>query len=257
MKILVCVKQVPDMESKFKIDSSAKWYDQSDLVYKINEYDEYAAEEAVRLKEKVSGSELTVLSIGPERVKDAIRKVLAMGANKGIHIMDNDEYLKDPFQKASAIAEYAKGENFDIIFTGLQSQDRGSAQMAPLIAGILNYSFISTIVEFEYKDGYIEVARELEGGLRAKAKVKLPAVVACQLGLNTPRYPTLPNIMKAKRKELKTINIEDLLKVEPLIETEKIYFPERKSGGIVLEGKTDEMAEKLIKILKEKTQVVK
>ncbi len=257
MKILVCVKQVPDMESKFKIDSSAKWYDQSDLVYKINEYDEYAAEEAVRLKEKVSGSELTVLSIGPERVKDAIRKVLAMGADKGIHIMDNDEYLKDPFQKASAIAEYAKGENFDIIFTGLQSQDRGSAQMAPLIAGILNYSFISTIVEFEYKDGYIEVARELEGGLRAKAKVKLPAVVACQLGLNTPRYPTLPNIMKAKRKELKTINIEDLLKVEPLIETEKIYFPERKSGGIVLEGKTDEMAEKLIKILKEKTQVVK
>ncbi len=257
MKILVCVKQVPDMESKFKIDSSSKWYDQSDLVYKINEYDEYAAEEAVRLKEKVSGSELTVLSIGPERVKDVIRKVLAMGADKGIHILDNEEHLKDPFQKASAVAEYAKSENFDIIFTGLQSQDRGSAQLAPLLAGMLNYSFVSTVVAFENKDGYVEVARELEGGLRAKVKVKLPAVVACQLGLNTPRYPTLPNIMKAKRKELKTVNIDELLKAEPLVETGKVYFPERKAGGIVLEGKADEMADELIKILKEKTQVVK
>ncbi len=245
------------MESKFKIDPSSKWYDQSDLVYKINEYDEYAAEEAVRLKEKVPGSELVVLSIGPERVKDVIRKVLAMGADRGVHILDNEEHLRDPYQKASVIAEYAKNENFDIIFTGLQSQDRGSAQVAPLLAGLLNYAFVSTIVAFEYKDGYIEVERELEGGLRAKVKVKLPAVVACQLGLNTPRYPTLPNIMKAKRKKLDTIDIKELLKVEPLVETEKLYLPERKAGGIVLEGEPDKMAEELIKILKEKTQVIK
>ena len=257
MNILVCVKQVPDMESKFKIDSSSKWYDQSDLVYKINEYDEYAAEEAVRLKEKISDAQLTVLSIGPERVKDVIRKVLAMGADRGVHILDNEEYLKDPFQKASIIAEYAKSENFDIIFTGLQSQDRGSAQIAPLLAGILDYAFVSTIVSFEYNDGYAALERELEGGLRAKLRVKLPAVLACQLGLNTPRYPTLPNIMKAKRKELKIVNVGELLKVEPLIETEKVYFPERKAGGIVLEGKADEMADELINILKEKTQVVK
>ncbi len=257
MKILVCVKQVPDMESKFKIDSSSKWYDQSDLVYKINEYDEYAAEEAVRLKEKISDAQLTVLSIGPERVKDVIRKVLAMGADRGVHILDNEEYLKDPFQKASIIAEYAKSENFDVIFTGLQSQDRGSAQVAPLLAGMLDYAFVSTIVSFEYNEGYAALERELEGGLRAKVKAKLPVVLACQLGLNTPRYPTLPNIMKAKRKELKTVNVDELLKVEPLVETEKVYFPERKAGGIVLEGKADEMADELIKILKDKTQVVK
>ncbi len=257
MKILVCVKQVPDMESKFKIDSSSKWYDQSDLVYKINEYDEYAAEEAVRLKEKISDAQLTVLSIGPERVKDVIRKVLAMGADRGVHILDNEEYLKDPFQKASIIAEYAKSENFDVIFTGLQSQDRGSAQVAPLLAGMLDYAFVSTIVSFEYNEGYAALERELEGGLRAKVKAKLPVVLACQLGLNTPRYPTLPNIMKAKRKELKTVNVDELLKVEPLVETEKVYFPERKAGGIVLEGKSDEMADELIKILKDKTQVVK
>ncbi len=257
MKILVCVKQVPDMESKFRIDPSSKWYDQSDLVYKINEYDEYAAEEAVRLKEKVSGSELVVLSMGPDRVKDAVRKVLAMGADRGVHVLDEEEHLKDPFQKASIVAEYAKGEEFDVIFTGLQSQDRGSAQLAPLLAGMLDYSFVSTIVSFEYKDGYVEVERELEGGLRAKVRVKLPAVISCQLGLNTPRYPTLPNIMKAKRKELKVIKVDELLKSEPLVETDKIYFPERKAGGIVLEGKPDEIAEELIKILREKTQIVK
>ena len=257
MKILVCVKQVPDMESKFKIDASSKWYDQADLVYKINEYDEYAAEEAVRLKEKVAGSELVVLSIGPERVKDVIRKVLAMGADRGVHILDNEEHLKDPYQKASIIANYAKNENFDIVFTGLQSEDRGSAQVAPLLAGLLGYNFVSTVVGFEYNDDKITVERELEGGLKAKVSLPLPAVVSCQLGLNTPRYPTLPNIMKAKRKKLDTVNVADLLESDALVETQKIFIPEKKAGGIVLEGEVDKIADELIKILKEKTQVVK
>jgi len=120
MNVLVCVKHVPDMESKFTVSNDGLWYDQSDLTYKINEYDEYAVEEAVRLKEKLGDVTITVLSIGPDRVKEAIRKALALGADKGAHIKDDEAHLKDPFQIATVVANYAKDKNFDIIFTGMQ-----------------------------------------------------------------------------------------------------------------------------------------
>lgn len=257
MKILVCLKQVPDMESKFKISSDGKWYEESDLTFKINEYDEYAIEEAVRLKEKLGSAEVLALSIGPERVKEAIRKALAIGADKGVHVLDTDSHKKDPFEIASIIANYAKDKNFDIIFLGMQSQDRGSAQVGPILSEILGYNCVTTIVGFEYANDIVNVKRELEGGIKAKVSVKLPVVLSCQLGLNTVRYPTLPNIMKAKKKELTTINVSDLLNDQPKVINLQAYFPEKKKGGIVLEGKSDEIADKLISILKEKTQVLK
>ncbi len=257
MNVLVCIKQVPDMESKFKISSDGQWYDQSDLTFKINEYDEYAIEEAVRLKEKQAGVEVTVLSIGPERTKEAIRKALAIGADKGVHILDNDSHKKDSFQIATIIANYAKDKNFDIIFLGMQSEDRSSAQVGPILSEILGYNCVTTIVNFEYKEGAVNVKRELEGGIKAKVSVKLPVVLTCQLGLNTVRYPTLPNIMKAKKKELSTINVGDFLSEQPKVINLQAYFPEKKKGGIVLEGKADEVADQLINILKEKTQVLR
>ncbi|MGE4547841.1 MAG: electron transfer flavoprotein beta subunit/FixA family protein [Desulfurella sp.] len=257
MNILVCIKQVPDMESKFKISSDAQWYDQSDLTFKINEYDEYAIEETVRLKEKLGNVEAFVLSIGPERVKEAIRKALAIGVDKGVHVLDNESHKKDPFQIASIIANYAKDKNFDIVFLGMQSQDRASAQVGPILSELLGYNCVTTIVGFEYQDGKVNVKRELEGGIKAKVSARLPVVLTCQLGLNTVRYPTLPNIMKAKKKELVTINVSELLNEQPRVINLQAYIPEKKKGGIVLEGKTDEMADKLISILKEKTQVLR
>lgn len=257
MNILVCIKQVPDMESKFKISNDGQWYDQSDLTFKINEYDEYAIEESVRLKEKLGNAEIVALSIGPERVKEAIRKALAIGADKGVHVLDNESHKKDPFQIASIIANYAKDKNFDIVFLGMQSQDRASAQVGPILSELLGYNCVTTIVGFEYLDGKVNVKRELEGGIKAKVSVKLPVVLTCQLGLNTVRYPTLPNIMKAKKKELITINVSELLNEQPRVINLQAYIPEKKKGGIVLEGKVDEMADKLISILKEKTQVLR
>ncbi len=125
MKILVCIKQVPDMESRFKVNSSGDWFSDADLAFRINEYDEYAVEQAVQLREQLGdSSELTVLSIGPDRVQEAIKKALAMGCDRGVHIQDPDVHKKDPWQVASIIAAYAKGKNFDLIFTGFQSQDR-------------------------------------------------------------------------------------------------------------------------------------
>lgn len=256
MKILVCIKQVPDMESKFKIDSAGTWYDTADLAWRMNEYDEYAVEQAVRLKEESGDADLTVLCIGSDKVKETMKKALAMGCDRGVHVTDDAVSSKEPFEIAGIIAEFAKDKQFDLIFTGMQSQDRGSAQVGVLVAEMLAIPSISTIVDFSYADGLAEVKRELEGGVRALVSVKTPALFTCQLGLNTPRYPTLPNIMKAKRKELLSVPVQELLNIKARQKTAKTYFPEKKGGGIVLEGDPADLADNLIQILKEKTAIL-
>ena len=123
-----------------------------------------------------------------------------MGCDRGVHIQDNASFRKDPWQIASAIAGFSRDKNFDLIFFGMQSQDRGSGQVGPLAAEALGIPCVTTVVGFAFADGVITAKRELEGGIKAVVKLKLPAMITCQLGLNTPRYPTLPNIMKAKRR---------------------------------------------------------
>jgi electron transfer flavoprotein beta subunit len=256
MKLLVCIKQVPDMESKFKVNSAGDWYDTADLAWRMNEYDEYAVEQAVQLKEQLGNAELTVLCIGGERVKETMKKALAMGADRGVHIADDTSYQKDSFAIASLIAHHAKPEGYDVIFTGMQSQDRGSSQVGVMVAEMLGLPALTTLVDFDYTDGTINGKRELEGGIKAKVSCKTPALVTCQLGMNTPRYPTLPNIMKAKKKELLSIPVADLNPETPRLQTLSIAPPEKKGGGIILEGDPAELADKLIQILKEKTAVL-
>ncbi len=255
MNILVCIKQVPDMESKFMVDGDGIWYDRTDLAWRMNEYDEYAVEEAVQLKEN-TGAELTVLCIGPEQVKETMKKALAMGCDRGVHVVDDASFKKDPFAIASIIAEFASPRNFDLIFTGMQSQDRGSAQVGVFVAEMLGLPCVTTIVGFSFEEDKISVKRELEGGVKAKITAPVPALVTCQLGLNSPRYLTLPNILKAKKKELLSIPVADLLKAENLGETTSLCFPQKKGSGLTLEGDASELADKLIKILKEKTVVL-
>ncbi|GFO70205.1 electron transfer flavoprotein subunit beta [Geomonas limicola] len=258
MKILVCIKQVPDMESRFKPDSAGVWYSDTDLAFRMNEYDEYAVEQAVQLKEQLGGEpEVVVLSVGPDRVVEALKKALAMGCDRAVQVQDPAAHLKDPWQIASAIAAYAKGENFNLIFTGLQSQDRGSAQVGVTLAEILGIASVTTIVGFEYADGSVTVRRELEGGLKARVQLKTPALVTCQLGLNVPRYPTLPNIMKAKKKEILTLPVGELLHEEARSVTASFYAPPKKSGGIVLEGDVAVQVDQLLDILRDKTTVLR
>jgi len=253
MKILVCIKQVPDLEAKFKINSAGTWYSDQDLAWRMNEYDEYAVEQAVQLKEQ-TGGELVVLSLGPERVKEALKKALAMGADRGVHLQDDQAFDKDPAAIAAAIASYAKAENFDVVFTGMQSQDRGSAQVGLLLACQLGLHAVSTIVEFACDGASATVKRELEGGLKAVVKTSLPALFTCQLGLNTPRYPTLPNIMKAKKKE---ILAQPAAAPANLATTVKTAYPEKKGGALVLEGEVGALTDQLISILKDKTTVLR
>ncbi|SDP52013.1 electron transfer flavoprotein subunit beta/FixA family protein [Desulforhopalus singaporensis] len=255
MKILVCMKQVPDMESKFRINDQGSWYDESDLAWRMNEYDEYSVEQAILLKEQVGEGDLTVLSIGPKRIQETMKKALAMGCDRGVHVNDVKVHEKDPFEIASIIAEFAKDKNFDMIFTGMQSQDRGSGQVGVLVAEMLNLPCITTIVDFAFDNGTVNAKRELEGGVKAKVSAQAPVLVTCQLGLNSPRYPTLPNIMKAKKKELAVVEVGDLLTVESRLETPKISLPEKKSGGLILEGEVGDLVEQLVTLLKERTTV--
>jgi electron transfer flavoprotein beta subunit len=254
MKILVCIKQVPDLESKFKINDKGNWVVESSLAFRLNEYDEYAAEEAVKLKEKLGSenADLTVLSIGPERVKEVIKKVLAMGADRAIYIKDNEAYSKDPFRISSIIYECVKDHCFDIIFTGMQSNDRSSCQVAVFLAELLGINAITTVVGFDCNDNVVTVKRELEGGKKMVVKSTLPLLLTCQLGLNNPRYPTLPNIMKAKKKEIKEYDVKDFDKITNNTTIAKLLYPEKKSKAEIIEGSINEIAPKLLKIIKGK-----
>lgn len=258
MKILVCIKQIPDMESRFKVNGAGDWYDEADLAYRLNEYDEYGVEQAVQLKEQLGNEpDITVLSIGADRVGESLKKALAMGCDRAVHVQDAESFRKSPDQIAAIIAAFAKDKGFDLIFTGMQSQDRGSAQVGVMVAEDLGFTCATTVVDFAFADGKISAKRELEGGMKGVVKFGLPAVVTCQLGLNIPRYPTLPNIMKAKKKEFVALPVAGLLSAEALAVTDRLYAPVKKGGGVVLEGDLAEMADKLVSILKEKTAVVR
>jgi electron transfer flavoprotein beta subunit len=258
MKILVCIKQVPDLESRFKPNAAGVWFDETDLAWRMNEYDEYAVEEAVRLKEQLGDTaELTVLSIGPDRVVEALKKALAMGCDRAVHIQDPAAAQKDPWQIADILATYAGGKGYEVIFTGMQSQDRGSAQVGVTLAERLGYGCVTTLVGFAYNAGVITAKRELEGGLKGVAKLRTPALVTCQLGLNVPRYPTLPNIMKAKKKEIEALTVASLSSDSARATTLRFYPPAKKGGGLVLEGEISALVEQLFGILKEKTAVLR
>ena len=222
MKILVCIKQIPDMESRFKVNGAGDWYDEADLAYRLNEYDEYGIEQAVQLKEQLGNEpDVTVLSIGADRVGEALKKALAMGCDRAVHVQDAESFRKGPCQIAAIIAAFAKDQGFDLIVTGMQSQDRGSAQVGVTVAELLGLTCATTLVDFACADGVVTAKRELEGGMKGVVKFRLPALVTCQLGLNIPRYPTLPNIMKAKKKEFVVLPVASLLAAEPRSATER------------------------------------
>jgi electron transfer flavoprotein beta subunit len=205
------------------------------------------------VKEQLGGApEITALSIGPARVTEAIRKALAMGCDRGLHVQDDAAAERDPWQIASAIARVARDRGFDLVLTGMQSQDRGSAQVGPFLAEILGFSCATTVVSFELGEGGVRVRRELEGGARSALQVALPAVVTCQLGLNVPRYPTLPNIMKAKKKPIDVVAAGDGLDAPARASTARFFEPRRRAAGQVIEGTLDEVAAKLAAILKER-----
>lgn len=257
MNILVCIKQVPDMDGRFIPNAEGTWFEEAGHAFRMNDYDLYAIEAAVMLKEQLGGApEVTVLSIGPDRVIEVIRKALALGCDRGVHIRDPLVAQKDPWQIASMIAGYGRTRNFDLIFTGMQSQDRGSAQVGVFVSELLGIACVTTLVGFSWNDGIMTVERELEGGKRGVVRLTSPALLTCQLGLNTPRYPTLPNIMKSKKKEINTLLPDEVTSANPLTSVTGCVHPERKGFGMVLEGNVSELADRVIAVLNEKTTML-
>lgn len=257
MKIVVCLKQVPDMESKFKIVDDKK-VDESQIAFKINDFDNYAVEAALQLKEKLGG-EVVIVSAGPDRAAKDIRQAFAMGADWGIHISDQAILDGDSFVVASALAKAIEGiDGVDLVMTGVQTEDLQAGVTGVMIADMLNMPHCTNVVKIDTADGKaFTLNRELEGGLNEVMELGGPAVLTVQSGINDPRYPTLPGIMKAKKKQLDVKSGADL-GVSAASKTEfiKMFIPVADSMAEIIQGAPEEAAGKLVDKLKNEAKVI-
>ena len=254
MNIIVCIKQVPAKDAPLSI--TGNWIKESDIGFEMNEPDSYALEEALRLKEK-HGGEVIALSMGPERVKQTIKEALAKGADRGIHIADDQFAQLDPLATASALAAAVKKEQVDLVLTGLQSDDHGFGQTGVLLAGVLDLPHATIIMQIEVADGRMKLKRELEAGWFQHIECPLPAVLSIQSGINKVRYATLKGIMAAKKKEIAVITRESLgVAASPTQKIEKIYVPTKTKKTEFLTGSAKDVATKLVEKLKFEARVI-
>src|SRR5215213_9192472 len=254
MNIVVCLKQVPKKDSILRIGPDQKWIDDRDLSYEMSEADAYALEEALRQKEK-HGGEVIVISLGPERARQSIKEALAKGADRAIHLHDSTfDTATDAAGISRALAAALKDEKADLIFTGLQSDDYGYAQVGLILAELLGISSATIVMEVQPEEGKVRVKRELESGWFQWVRVPMPAVLTIQSGINQLRYATLKGIMAAKKKEIRELKAADLglsaddLKPSQVIE--RAYFPEKSKRTELIEGKPSEAAAKLVEKLR-------
>src|SRR5215468_9610686 len=256
MKIVVAIKQVPARDSQLRIAASGKWIEESDLTHEINEPDAYALEEALQLKEK-HGGEVVVLCLGPARASQTIREALAKGADRAIHIEEEDAGAFDPLASARLLAAALKTESPDLVLTGLQSDDLGYGQTGPILAELLGLPHATIIMEVEKQDGGIRVKRELEDGWFQHVEMPLPALLSIQSGISKLRYATLMGIKKAKTKEVRRLSAGELGgKPTAAVTLDRIYLPERTKKTQVFEGEPKEAAAKLVEKLKFEARVI-
>lgn len=257
MKIAVCMKQVPAKDAPLRFSDDGTWVKESDISFETCEPDGYALEAALQLKEK-HGGEVVVVSLGPERVRQVIKEGLAKGAERAIHVTDDQFHQLDPYQTAATIAGAVKQEGFDLILTGLQSDDHGFGQTGVLVADLLGLPHATLIMDIEVKDGSLRVKRELEAGWFQWVELPLPAVLTIQSGINKPRYASLKGIMAAKKKEIRAVGRAEVLPAETVAtqKTDGIYVPEKTKQTEFLQGAPKDVAAKLIEKLKHEARVL-
>jgi len=256
VKILVCMKQVPQKDAPLKLNESGSWI-REDVSYEVNEPDAYALEEALRQKEK-HGGEVVVITSGPARSQQVLREALAKGADRAIHLEGAEFVSLDAFNTAKAFAAAAKDESFDLIFTGLQSDDYGFAQTGVILAELLGWPHATIIMQIESKNGGIRVKRELEAGFFQFVDMPLPAVLTIQSGINKLRYATLIGIKQAKNKPLRKIGFDEVKGAlgGNLQKIEKLYIPQKTKKTEVLEGPPAEVAKKLVEKLRNELRII-
>jgi len=264
MNIIVCMKQVPDSEAQIRVEPDGLGIITGGIKFVMNPYDEYGVEEALKVKEKFGGT-VTIVCVGPARAVEAIRTGLAMGVDKAVHLDDPAFEGGDAFSTAKALATAIKGMEYDLIFCGKQAIDDDLSTVGSALAEMLAIPQISVVTKVEFsEDGKkAKVNRQIVGGEEI-IEVSLPAILTAQKGLNEPRYASLPGIMKAKKKEIKSIKVADL-GLDPGSVGEagaktrilKMSSPSRREAGRMIEGeKAEETAPKLAKLLREEAKVI-
>jgi electron transfer flavoprotein beta subunit len=247
MRIAVCIKQVPNTEARLRVGRDGKWVEEEDLPFVINESDEYALEEGLSLAEK-TGGEVVVFSLGPDRVKEALRKTLAVGAATG-----------------RALAAALARESFDLVLTGSQSDDVRWGGTGSVIAGHLGWPHVWLVMGVELEEGgkSLKVTREMESGVNEISRIPVPAVLEIQAGINHPRYASLKGIMAAKKKEIAQTSAADL-GLDPgkvgaagsRVEIVSVAFPDAGSGAQMIEGDAKTAAAKLVDKLQKEARVL-
>jgi electron transfer flavoprotein beta subunit len=250
------MKQVPQKDAPLKLNESGKWI-REDVSYEVNEPDAYALEEALRQKEK-HGGEVVAITSGPARAQQVLREALAKGADRAIHLEDEKFTGLDALNTAKAFAVAIKDEQFDLIFTGLQSDDYGYAQTGVVLAELLGYPHATIIMQIEKKDSGIRVKRELEAGFFQFVEMPLPAVLTIQSGINKLRYATLIGIKQAKNKPLRKVAWSEVESAvgQNLQQIQRLYIPQKTKKTELLEGPPAEIAKKLVDRLKNEVRVL-
>jgi len=256
MKIVVCLKQTFDTEAKITINADGKINDQGVSLI-MNPYDEFAVEEALRIKEK-DGGEVTVISVGGAKAQDALRQALAMGADNAVLITPELEVM-DEYATATILAKAIEGMEYDLILGGFRAIDDGSAQVAGRVAEILGLPVVNVVTKLEVADGKALATREIEGGSEV-VEVPLPAVITAQKGLNEPRYPSMKGIMKAKKKPMDKKGLADL-GLEPAAVAAKVtalsyFLPAPRAAGKIIPGEPAEAAVALARALREEAKII-
>ncbi len=260
MKIVTCLKDVPGRDTRYQIGSGQNWINESDVTWEINECDEYALEEALKLKESLGG-EVTLLTLGPQRSEKAMRKGLAMGADRGVHVVDTASRVLSPYPVAKALAAALEKEEFDLILAGTQSDDFSYAQTGVVLADLLGLPHATIVMEVAVDSDAktVRVLREMESGWFQWVRLPLPAVLTIQAGISKVRYPSLKGIMQARRKEIRQINLEELgLDWEhmPSLEILSLAFPETDSKVEILEGPPETAVDALVDKLRREAKVL-
>ncbi len=255
MKIAVCIKQVVTRDWPLRLAEAATWVRDDDASFEMNEPDAYALEEALRLKERLGG-EVVVCSAGPARVSQVIREALARGADRAIHVEGEALSAAGADAVAGALAGAMEGESFDLVLTGLQSDDQGFGQTGVVLAERLGLPHATIIMEVGVADdgASLRVKRELESGWFQWVSMPLPALLTIQSGINQLRYATLRGIMAAKRKEIRTVPAGDVEAAGQRIL--ELYVPEKSSATRFIDGSAPEAARELVRLLREEARVL-
>ena len=264
MRIAVCIKQVPNTEARLRLGRDGKWVEEEDLPFIINESDEYALEEGLALAEK-TGGEVVVFSLGPDRVKEALRKTLAVGAARAVHLNDPAFLGGDALATGRALAAALARDHFDLVLTGSQSDDVRWGGTGSILAGHLGWPHVWLVMGVVLEEGgrSLKVTREMESGVNEISRVPVPAVLEIQAGINHPRYASLKGIMAAKKKEIANAGAADLgLDAAQIgaagsrIEIVSVAFPESGTGAQMIDGTPEAAARTLVDKLQKEARVL-